>query len=37
VNAIIQPGGSLRDSEIIEAAERHGMAMVITGKRQFRH
>jgi phosphoribosylaminoimidazolecarboxamide formyltransferase/IMP cyclohydrolase len=37
VTAIIQPGGSVRDPEIIEAAERHGMAMVITGRRQFRH
>ena len=37
VKAIIQPGGSVRDPEIIEAAERHGMAMVMTGKRQFRH
>jgi phosphoribosylaminoimidazolecarboxamide formyltransferase/IMP cyclohydrolase len=37
VTAIIQPGGSVRDPEIIEAAERHGLAMVMTGKRQFRH
>jgi len=37
VKAIIQPGGSVRDPEIIEAAERHSMAMVTTGKRQFRH
>ena len=37
VKAIIQPGGSVRDPEIVEAAERHGMAMVMTGKRQFRH
>ena len=35
--AIIQPGGSVRDAEVIEAANRHGMAMVMTGKRQFRH
>jgi phosphoribosylaminoimidazolecarboxamide formyltransferase / IMP cyclohydrolase len=37
VTAIIQPGGSVRDPEIIQTAERHGMAMVMTGKRQFRH
>ncbi|MGH7657089.1 MAG: bifunctional phosphoribosylaminoimidazolecarboxamide formyltransferase/IMP cyclohydrolase, partial [Gemmatimonadales bacterium] len=37
VTAIIQPGGSVRDSEVIAAADRHGIAMVLTGKRQFRH
>jgi phosphoribosylaminoimidazolecarboxamide formyltransferase/IMP cyclohydrolase len=37
VKAIIQPGGSVRDAEVIEAANQHGMAMVVTGKRQFRH
>jgi phosphoribosylaminoimidazolecarboxamide formyltransferase / IMP cyclohydrolase len=37
VTAIIQPGGSVRDSEIVQAAERQGLAMVVTGKRQFRH
>ena len=37
VTAIVQPGGSVRDAEVLEAADRHGMAMVITGKRQFRH
>jgi phosphoribosylaminoimidazolecarboxamide formyltransferase / IMP cyclohydrolase len=37
VKAIIQPGGSVRDPEIVEAADRHGIAMVMTGKRQFRH
>jgi phosphoribosylaminoimidazolecarboxamide formyltransferase / IMP cyclohydrolase len=37
VRAMIQPGGSVRDSEIIEAANRHGVAMILTGKRQFRH
>ena len=37
VGAIIQPGGSVRDAEVIEAANRHGMAMVMTGRRQFRH
>jgi phosphoribosylaminoimidazolecarboxamide formyltransferase / IMP cyclohydrolase len=37
VRAIIQPGGSVRDAEVVETADRHGMAMVMTGKRQFRH
>jgi phosphoribosylaminoimidazolecarboxamide formyltransferase/IMP cyclohydrolase len=37
VKAIIQPGGSVRDAEVIEAANQHGLAMVMTGKRQFRH
>jgi phosphoribosylaminoimidazolecarboxamide formyltransferase/IMP cyclohydrolase len=37
VKAIIQPGGSVRDPEVIAAADEHGMAMVFTGKRQFRH
>jgi phosphoribosylaminoimidazolecarboxamide formyltransferase/IMP cyclohydrolase len=37
VTAIIQPGGSVRDAEIIEAANRHRIAMVFTGRRQFRH
>ena len=37
VVAIIQPGGSVRDPEIIEAANERGIAMVVTGKRQFRH
>ena len=35
--AIVQPGGSVRDVEIIEAANKHGMAMVLTGQRLFRH
>jgi phosphoribosylaminoimidazolecarboxamide formyltransferase / IMP cyclohydrolase len=35
--AIIQPGGSVRDQEVIEAADRHGMAMMFTGVRHFRH
>ncbi|MCZ6550295.1 MAG: bifunctional phosphoribosylaminoimidazolecarboxamide formyltransferase/IMP cyclohydrolase [Candidatus Methylomirabilales bacterium] len=35
--AVIQPGGSVRDPEIIQAAEEHGMAMVFTGIRHFRH
>ena len=37
VAAIIQPGGSVRDEEVIAAAEDHGMAMVLTGRRHFRH
>jgi phosphoribosylaminoimidazolecarboxamide formyltransferase/IMP cyclohydrolase len=37
VTAIIQPGGSVRDAEVIETADRHDMAMVVTGRRQFRH
>jgi len=37
VTAVIQPGGSVRDKEVIEAADRYGMAMVFTGVRHFRH
>jgi phosphoribosylaminoimidazolecarboxamide formyltransferase/IMP cyclohydrolase len=37
VSAIVQPGGSVRDQEVIAAADRSGMSMVITGRRQFRH
>jgi phosphoribosylaminoimidazolecarboxamide formyltransferase/IMP cyclohydrolase len=37
IAAIIQPGGSVRDQESIEAADAHGMAMVFTGVRHFRH
>jgi phosphoribosylaminoimidazolecarboxamide formyltransferase/IMP cyclohydrolase len=37
ITAIIQPGGSVRDADVVQAAERHGIAMVMTGKRQFRH
>jgi phosphoribosylaminoimidazolecarboxamide formyltransferase/IMP cyclohydrolase len=37
VKAIVQPGGSVRDAEVIEAANQHGLAMVMTGNRQFRH
>lgn len=37
VKAIIQPGGSVRDAEVVDAANRYGIAMVMTGKRQFRH
>jgi phosphoribosylaminoimidazolecarboxamide formyltransferase/IMP cyclohydrolase len=35
--AVIQPGGSLRDDEVIAAADKHGIAMVFTGVRHFRH
>ncbi len=35
--AVIQPGGSLRDGEVIKAADDHGIAMVFTGTRHFRH
>jgi phosphoribosylaminoimidazolecarboxamide formyltransferase/IMP cyclohydrolase len=37
ISAVIQPGGSMRDEEAIEAANEHGMAMVFTGMRHFRH
>jgi phosphoribosylaminoimidazolecarboxamide formyltransferase/IMP cyclohydrolase len=37
ISAIIQPGGSKRDMEVIAAADEHGMAMVYTGMRHFRH
>jgi phosphoribosylaminoimidazolecarboxamide formyltransferase/IMP cyclohydrolase len=35
--AVIQPGGSIRDTEVIKAADTHKMAMVFTGVRHFRH
>ena len=35
--AVIQPGGSVRDEEVIAAANEHGIAMVFTGVRHFRH
>ena len=35
--AVIQPGGSMRDAEVIEAADKHGIAMVFTGTRHFKH
>ncbi|MBE0598618.1 MAG: bifunctional phosphoribosylaminoimidazolecarboxamide formyltransferase/IMP cyclohydrolase [Desulfuromonadales bacterium] len=37
ITAVIQPGGSIRDEEVIAAADEHGMAMVFTGMRHFRH
>jgi phosphoribosylaminoimidazolecarboxamide formyltransferase/IMP cyclohydrolase len=35
--AVIQPGGSIRDDEVLSAADEHGMAVVLTGERHFRH
>jgi phosphoribosylaminoimidazolecarboxamide formyltransferase / IMP cyclohydrolase len=35
--AVVQPGGSVRDAEVIAAADEHGLAMVLTGRRHFRH
>ena len=35
--AVAQPGGSVRDAEVIAAADEHGLAMVFTGRRHFRH
>lgn len=37
ISAVIQPGGSMRDQEVIDAADEHGIAMVFTGMRHFRH
>lgn len=37
VTAIIQPGGSIRDQEVIDAANEHGIAMVFSGIRLFKH
>jgi phosphoribosylaminoimidazolecarboxamide formyltransferase/IMP cyclohydrolase len=37
ISSIVQPGGSIRDDEVIEAANEHGMAMLFTGTRLFRH
>ncbi|MCW8194433.1 bifunctional phosphoribosylaminoimidazolecarboxamide formyltransferase/IMP cyclohydrolase [Proteobacteria bacterium 005FR1] len=37
ISCVIQPGGSVRDDEVIAAADKHGMAMVFTGMRHFRH
>jgi phosphoribosylaminoimidazolecarboxamide formyltransferase / IMP cyclohydrolase len=37
IRAVIQPGGSMRDTEVIAAADEHGIAMVFTGVRHFRH
>ena len=37
IKSVIQPGGSKRDAEVIAAADEHGLAMVFTGTRHFRH
>ena len=37
IRVVIQPGGSMRDREVIDAADEHGMAMLLTGMRHFRH
>ena len=37
ITAVIQPGGSMRDEEVVQAANEHGMAMVFSGVRHFRH
>ena len=37
VTAVVQPGGSKRDDEVVAAADEHGMAMILTGRRHFRH
>lgn len=37
ISAIVQPGGSIKDQEVIAAADEHGLAMVMTGMRHFRH
>jgi phosphoribosylaminoimidazolecarboxamide formyltransferase/IMP cyclohydrolase len=37
IKSIIQPGGSRRDAEVVAAADEHGIAMVFTGMRHFRH
>lgn len=37
ISAIVQPGGSVKDAEVIKAADEHGLAMVLTGMRHFRH
>ena len=37
ITAVIQPGGSVRDAEVIQACDEHGIAMIFTGIRHFRH
>ena len=37
ITAVVQPGGSVRDEEVIAAADEHGLAMIVTGVRHFRH
>ena len=36
-SCVVQPGGSMRDAEVVSAADEHGLAMVVTGVRHFRH
>jgi phosphoribosylaminoimidazolecarboxamide formyltransferase/IMP cyclohydrolase len=37
IKYLVQPGGSIRDKEVIDACDEHGMSMVFTGHRHFRH
>ena len=37
IRAVVQPGGSMRDGEVIAACDRHGIAMMFTDRRTFRH
>ncbi len=37
ITAVVQPGGSMRDQDSIQACDEHGLAMVFTGTRHFRH
>jgi len=37
ITAVIQPGGSLRDAEVIDACDEHGISMIFTGLRHFKH
>jgi phosphoribosylaminoimidazolecarboxamide formyltransferase/IMP cyclohydrolase len=37
VTAVVQPGGSIRDQDSVQACDEHGLAMVLTGVRHFRH
>jgi phosphoribosylaminoimidazolecarboxamide formyltransferase / IMP cyclohydrolase len=37
ISAVIEPGGSVRDDEVIEAANEHSIALVFTGRRHFKH
>ena len=37
ITAVVQPGGSVRDQEVIDAANEHNIAMVFTGMRHFKH
>jgi phosphoribosylaminoimidazolecarboxamide formyltransferase/IMP cyclohydrolase len=37
IKAIIQPGGSIRDQEVIDACNEHGIVMIFTGLRHFKH